>query len=97
MRGQGIEPILHDVTKQRPSAKELRALITLAKGKPSHVLRKRDKAYKALGFDKKPPTDAEALTAMAAHPGLIPRPIVVAGNRAAIVTNPEMLKSELSL
>ncbi len=89
MRGQGIEPTLHDVAKDPLSAQILGALLKKAGVKPSAALRKRDKAYKALGFDQKPPTDAQALKAMAKHPGLIQRPIVVVGSKAAIATTPD--------
>lgn len=93
MRGQGIEPALHDFVKHPLNAKTLGALLKQAGVKPTAALRRRDKAFKELGFDAKAPSDAQALKAMATHPGLIQRPIVVAGTKAAVVTKPDQLDS----
>lgn len=89
VRKAGGDTALHDFMKEPLSEKELAALLKKAGVKPSAALRKRDKMFKELGFDTKTPTDAQALKAMAKHPGLILRPIVVAGRTAAVAPKPD--------
>ena len=86
VRDQGKDVIEHDIIKEPLSQARLKALLKQAGVKPVEALRKRDKMFKGLSFDTKPPTDAAALKAMAEHPGLIQRPIVVTGKKAAILT-----------
>ena len=50
---------------------------------PARVLRKRDKAYKALGLTGKEPADA-LIGHLAANPGMLERPIGVVGDRAVV-------------
>ncbi len=55
---------------------------------PSEWIRKGESEYKAAGLDAKSPED-KLLDAMAKHPILIERPIVVRGDRAVVGRPPE--------
>ena len=55
---------------------------------PSEFVRSKEDAYREAGLSKQS-SDADLLRAMAAHPILVERPIVVNGARAAIGRPPE--------
>jgi len=44
----------------------------------------RTKSYKAMGWDKKPPTKTEAIAAMIKDPTLLKRPILIDGTKVLI-------------
>lgn len=58
---------------------------------PRDVLRTKDPAYEELGLGSGRHSDAQLLEAMAAHPGLIQRPIAVRGGHAVLARPVEKL------
>lgn len=88
LQEHGVTPVVVEYLKTPPSASELTALLDKLKLKPIDLVRKGEDAYKAT-FGEKTPTDAELIAAMAKHPVLIERPIVVKGERAVIARPPE--------
>jgi arsenate reductase len=63
---------------------EVRALVRKAGVPARELLRKRDPAYKELGFDSREADDDEVIGAMVANPALLERPVVVRGDRAVL-------------
>jgi arsenate reductase len=88
LREQGIEPEVIDYLKDAPSAKRVKELIELVGIEPHALLRTKEAAYAELGLSKRSSLD-EIAKAIAAHPILLERPIVVKGKRAAIGRPPE--------
>lgn len=86
---RGLSPEIIRYLETPPSKDELRDLLALLGMGPRDLLRKREKQYKALGLDDPALDDEALLEAMAAHPILIERPIVVANGRAVIGRPPE--------
>jgi arsenate reductase len=84
----GVEPAVVEYLKTPPSVSELKALLSKLKLKPGELVRKGEDIYKE-EFGKRTPTDAQLLAAMAKHPVLIERPILVKGAKAAIGRPPE--------
>lgn len=72
-----------------PSAAEITHLLTLLNLPARALLRTGEAAYQELGLADATLTDAALITAMAAHPILIERPIVVANGKAVIGRPPE--------
>ena len=72
-----------------PSAAELQALLGKLGIGARQLLRTGEDEYKALGLDDPQLSDAQLVEAMAAHPKLIERPILVAGDKAVIGRPPE--------
>ncbi|HZW77091.1 MAG TPA: arsenate reductase (glutaredoxin) [Flavobacteriaceae bacterium] len=73
-----------------PSAEELREIVTLLGIKPIDLVRTQEEVWKTR-FAQMPLSDDQVLEAMASHPRLIERPIVIKGNKAAIGRPPQKI------
>lgn len=73
-----------------PTTKELKEIITLLGISPIQLIRKNEKIWKE-EFKGKELSDEEIITAMANHPKLIERPIVITKNKAVIGRPPEAI------
>jgi Spx/MgsR family transcriptional regulator len=82
MKKRGYKLNYRDIVKDRLSVAELQKLI----GKHDHegFLNPRSEIYKENAMDEKPPSRRAAINLMAKNPGLIRRPVVVAGGRVVI-------------
>lgn len=89
LRKHGFEPRIVQYLETPPSAKEIGKLLRLLALEPRDVIRKEEDEYAALGLANPKLTRAELIDAIAAHPKLLQRPIVVAGDKAAIGRPPE--------
>ncbi len=87
IQGRGIDPVVVEYLKTPPSAEELARILTLLGKRPRDILRRKEAAE--AGLDPAGLSDADLIRAMAAHPAVIERPIVVAGNKAALGRPPE--------
>lgn len=85
---KGIEPELILYLKDTPTQKELKAILSKLKIKPTELLRKGEKIYKEKYKDKKL-NDGQWIKAMVENPVLIERPIVIKGNKAVLGRPPE--------
>jgi arsenate reductase len=83
LQEHGIEPQIVEYLKTPPSANELKTIIARLGIKPEALIRKGEDVYKE-HYAGKTLTDSQWIAAMAKHPILIERPIVVRGNRAVI-------------
>ncbi|MEK7687185.1 MAG: arsenate reductase (glutaredoxin) [Pseudomonadota bacterium] len=89
LQKKGVEPAIREYLKQPPSKAEVTKLIDLLGGNPQDLIRDGETEFKALGKKKADLGKAEIAAAIAAHPILLQRPVVVAGSRAAIGRPPE--------
>ena len=89
LRGKGIEPTIREYLKDPPSRAEVETLIKLVGGEVKELIRDGEPEFKKLGKKKADLAAADIARAVAAHPILLQRPIVVAGKRAAIGRPPE--------
>lgn len=86
---RGIAPEIVLYLETPPSEARIEELLDLL-GVPARALmRKREAAYRELGLGDPALTRTDLVAAMAAHPILIERPVVVSGTRAAIGRPPE--------
>ncbi|MCD9031621.1 arsenate reductase (glutaredoxin) [Luteimonas sp. Y-2-2-4F] len=91
LRERGIEPRIVLYLETPPDAATLRPLLA-ALGIPARdLLRKGEPEYAALGLADPAHDEAALVEAMAAHPRLIERPILVHGERAVIGRPPERM------
>ncbi len=86
---RGIKPKVIEYLVTPPTEAELKRLLKLLGISPRELLRTKEEEYKQAKLDKPDVTDAEIIRAMIKYPRLMERPIVVAGNKAALGRPPE--------
>lgn len=86
-KGHTPEVILYLETP--PSAAELRSILESLGLEARDIIRKGEKLYKELALNDASLSDDALITAMAANPILIERPIVINGKRAKLGRPPE--------
>ena len=86
---KGVTPAIREYLKQPPSKAEVEKLIDMVGGEPGELIRDGEAEFKALKKKKAEMSKADIAKAIAAHPILLQRPIVVAGKKAAIGRPPE--------
>jgi arsenate reductase len=89
LQKKGVAPAIREYLKQPPSKAEVETLIDLVGGDAADLIRDGETEFKTLGKKKAAMTRADIARAVAAHPILLQRPIVVAGKKAAIGRPPE--------
>ena len=89
LQQRGIEPDVVRYLDDSPDAGTLRALVRKLGIRPRDLLRTGEDEYRSLGLADESVGDEAIIEAMAAHPRLIERPILVRGDRAVIGRPPE--------
>ncbi|MBK9162701.1 MAG: arsenate reductase [Acidobacteria bacterium] len=82
-RENGVEFEQVDYFRERLTAADVKMLLAKLKIPAFGLLRTKEKEFKERGFTPETPED-EIIAAIVANPGLLNRPIVVAGDRAVI-------------
>jgi arsenate reductase len=77
IRAAGHEPRIHDYLQSPLSRDAIADLVGRMNAPARSIVRSRETLFRELGLDDKSVTEDELLDAMAAHPILINRPIVV--------------------
>ncbi|MBT8039043.1 MAG: arsenate reductase (glutaredoxin) [Xanthomonadales bacterium] len=85
----GVEPDIRLYLENPPSEDEIREILTLLGRSPRELMRKGEAEYKEQGLADPNLDDDTLISAMAATPRLIERPIVLANGKAAIGRPPE--------
>jgi arsenate reductase len=84
----GIDPEVVLYLETQPSVVEITELLKQLGLTPHELVRRGEQDYKDCGLSRDS-SDEDVLSAMAAHPKLIERPIVVMGDRAVLGRPPE--------
>lgn len=87
---RGIEPLVIEYLRTPPGPAELAALLAKLRIPAEALVRKGEPVYKEL-YAGRQLDEAEWIEALAAHPILIERPVVVRGARAVVARPPEKL------
>lgn len=96
LEARGLTPTVVRYLETPLSAAQLRDLLAKLNISARQLLRSGEDEYKALNLADSGLTDAQLIDAMAAHPKLIERPILVAGDKAMIGRPPEKVLEILS-
>jgi len=96
LTARGFEPRVMLYLETPPNAAEIEALLRKLDAEPRAILRSDEDEYAALGLADPAKTRSELIAAIAAHPRLLQRPIVVHGAKAAIGRPPEAVLGILS-
>lgn len=91
LRERGIEPQVIHYLETPPDAASLRGLVERLGIAPRALLRRGEDEYARLGLDDPSLDDDRIIAAMAEHPRLIERPVLVRGDRAVIGRPPEKI------
>lgn len=89
LRDRGIEPNIVDYIATPLTAAELSELVAYIGVPVRDLLRTKEAVYHTLGLDNPALTEAQILMAVAQHPVLLNRPIVVTPKGAALCRPPE--------
>ncbi|MBB3035932.1 arsenate reductase (glutaredoxin) [Hoyosella altamirensis] len=95
IREAGIEPEIVKYLDTPPGRDALASMISAASLTPRQAIRKREKLYKELGLDNPDTSDDALLDAMAEHPILIERPIVVTPRGVRLARPPQTVEEIL--
>lgn len=91
LRQRGLAPVVVEYLKTPLDAETLRLL-----GLPAReILRDNEDEYAALNLADPGKSEAELFAAIAQHPILLQRPIVISGKRAVVARPPERVKELL--
>lgn len=89
LEARGLQPTVVRYLETPPTAAELTALLAKLKLPARDLLRTGEDEYKALNLADASLTETQLIAAMAEHPKLIERPILIAGDKAVIGRPPE--------
>jgi len=93
IRDAGIEPIIIEYLNASLSAADIAALLAAMKAKPRDIIRAKESIFAELHLDTA--SDAKLIEAIAAHPILLNRPIVVTDKGARLCRPPELVRELL--
>ena len=88
LEAQGVTPTVRLYLEDPPSASEVRDVVTKLAITPWDLLRRGEKIFKELGLTEQD-GEQDMIEAMASHPILIERPIVVRDAKAVLGRPPE--------
>lgn len=83
LQSEGIEPEVIRYLDTVPDEKAIREVLAMLGIPPRELMRTKEAIYKELGLKNEADNDA-LITAMAAHPKLIERPVVIKDGKAVI-------------
>lgn len=89
LEGRGLTPTIVRYLETPPTAAELQDVLNKLGIAPRQLLRTGEDEYKQLNLADPDLSDEQLIEAMVAHPRLIERPILVAGDRATVGRPPE--------
>ena len=89
LQERGVTPTVVEYLKTPPDAATLGDILAKLRCPPRQLMRVKEAVYRELGLGDENLSDADLIQAMVDNPILIERPIVLAGDRAALGRPPE--------
>lgn len=89
LEARGLAPTVVRYLDTPPSAAELRELLAKLGMSARQLLRTGEEEYQTLGLADTSLSEDQLIVAMAAHPRLIERPILIVGDKAVVGRPPE--------
>ena len=89
LQERGVTPTVVEYLKTPPDAVTLGDILAKLRCPPRQLMRVKEAVYRELGLGDENLSDADLIQAMVDNPILIERPIVLAGDRAALGRPPE--------
>lgn len=91
LEGRGLTPTIVRYLETPPTSTELQSVLGKLGIAPRQLLRTGEDEYKQLNLADTSLSDGQLIDAMVAHPRLIERPILIAGDAAAVGRPPEKI------
>src|SRR5690606_12095836 len=95
LREAGHEPLVVEYLKTPPTPRQLQALVRRLGVQVRDLIRTNEPPYQELGLDAQDVPDQDLIKAIAEHPILLNRPIVVTPHGARICRPPELVNELL--
>lgn len=95
IRESGAEPEIIEYLKTPPTKKKLKELLKAMRISPRELLRSKEASYKELGLADESLSNEQLIDAMAEHPILINRPIVVTPKGARLCRPADVVRELL--
>ena len=89
LTARGFTPRVVNYLETPPTIAEIEKLLDMLGVEPRELMRKEEDEYSALGLADPKRTRAQLVAAIAAHPRLLQRPVVVFDGKAAMGRPPE--------
>ena len=89
LQARGLQPQVVEYLDTPPTPEQISAILDLLGLQPRELMRSNEAEYRELGLDEPALTRQQLIQAMAEHPRLIQRPIVLGEGRAALGRPPE--------
>lgn len=86
---RGVTPVVRNYLDVPPGAERIAEVLQMLSISPRELMRNKEAPYRQLGLDDDGKSDAELIRAMAEHPVLIERPVIIRGDRAVVGRPPE--------
>ena len=83
LESRGIESEIRRYLEDSPSSEEIKEVLEMANLSAKDLIRSKEEIYKELGL-KSVNDEEELIAAMAEHPRLIERPVVIHGRKAVL-------------
>ncbi|WP_300368693.1 arsenate reductase (glutaredoxin) [Hydrogenimonas sp.] len=87
LQEEGIDPTVYKYLDEHPTKEEIKKVLDMIGAKPRDIMRTKEAIYKELGL--KDVDDEKLIEAMAEHPKLIERPIVIKEGKAVLGRPPQ--------
>lgn len=91
----GIQPKIIEYLKTPPEASEIKRVLDILDIAPRDLMRVKEAPYKENGLGDAGVSDDALIAAMAEHPILIERPVVIKGDQAVVGRPPENVQALL--
>ncbi len=88
LQEKGIEPKIYKYLDEHPTKEQIKEVLKMLGVGPREIMRTKEKIYKELGL-KDVDDDEKLIEAMAEHPKLIERPIVIKEGKAVLGRPPQ--------
>jgi arsenate reductase len=89
LRDNGVEPEIVEYLRTPPDSATIAKTLRLLGMAPRELMRRSEPVYRELELNDETLSDADLIDAMAEHPILIERPVVLAGRKAMVGRPPE--------
>ncbi|WP_457597787.1 arsenate reductase (glutaredoxin) [Hydrogenimonas sp.] len=88
LQEEGIEPTVYRYLDEHPTKERIEEVLKMIGARPRDIMRTKEALYKELGL-KEVDDDEKLVEAMAEHPRLIERPIVIKDGKAVLGRPPQ--------